>query len=78
MGWLSLINGLLSLARSIVDWWRERDLINAGRKTEQAEQATTQIKRVEDAQAEELDEIARGIDPDGDGIPDDDGFRRND
>jgi len=51
--------------------------MSAGRSQEKAESAAIQAERIEDARNAELEEIARGLDADNDGDPDNDGFRRD-
>lgn len=77
MNWVGLLRLLLSLAASVAGIVRERQLLGAGEARAIAAALQQQNVRLRQALAARRAAGAAGADADADGVPDDDGFRRD-
>lgn len=77
MNWLALLRLLLSLAASVAGIVRERQLLGAGEARAIAAALQQQNARLRQALAARRAADGAGADANADGVPDDDGFRRD-
>lgn len=77
MGWLALLRLLLSLASSVAGIVRDKQLIGAGEARAVTAYLENSLDLMEKADAARDKAERAPVDADGDGVPDDDGYRRD-